>query len=127
MGDAPGVLVESLAAEHQGQLQPEQLVEGQPAAGRLDLAHGARGRWIPAKAAVRSRRPSRSADVVVHGVGERPGPVEGLADQPADAGRGQRGLLGQRVDRVDPPGRRPVVPDRPLTRPLTRPLVGAAR
>ena len=42
MDDAAGVLVEPLAPQHQGQLEPEQLVEGQAAPGRLDLVHGGR-------------------------------------------------------------------------------------
>ena len=42
VADAPGVTLEPGLAEDQGQLQSEQLVEGQPAAGRLGLVHGGR-------------------------------------------------------------------------------------
>ena len=41
VADAPGVALEPRLAQHQGQLQPEQLVEGQPAPGRL----ASRPRW----------------------------------------------------------------------------------
>ena len=69
---------EPVLAQDQGQLQPEQLVEGQPAAGRLPSAIAA-GRWMWLKAVVRSTSPNRSAPLRRHRVGERPGPVEGLA------------------------------------------------
>ena len=42
VADAAGVRLQPLLAQHQGQLQPEQLVEGQAAAGRLALGHGRR-------------------------------------------------------------------------------------
>ena len=106
--DTPGVLVEPLAPQHQGQLEPEQLVEGQPFPGRLHLVHGHRpvdaleGRGAVDQAVV-------GPDGVVQRVGERSGPVQGLVDQPADAGRREAGLLGEWVDRVDPTRRRAVV------------------
>ena len=37
VADAPGVALEPFLAQDQGHLQAEQLVEGQPAAGRFDL------------------------------------------------------------------------------------------
>ncbi len=40
MADAPGVLLQPVLAQHQGQLQPEELVEGQAATGGLRLVQG---------------------------------------------------------------------------------------
>ena len=86
VADAAGVALQPVLAEDQGQLQPEQLVEGQPAAGRLASRPSVAGRWMWLNAVVRSTRSNRSRHAVGHRVGEDPGPVEGLAHVPADAG-----------------------------------------
>ena len=47
--------------EHERQLQPEQLVEGQPAAGRRRARPSSSGRWMPRIASVRSTSSRRGA------------------------------------------------------------------
>jgi hypothetical protein len=42
LGDAAGGALQGPLAQHEGQLHPQQLVEHQPLAGRLDLGHGLR-------------------------------------------------------------------------------------
>ena len=102
--------LQAALAQHQGQLQAEQLVEGQAAAGRLALGH--RGRPVDV---VEGRgpvdQPEPGPPAAGQGVGEGPGPVEGLAHVAGEAGRGELGLVGQRVHREDPSGRWP--PRRP--------------
>ncbi len=101
VADPPGVLLEPVLAQDQGQLQPEELVEGQPAAGRLALLEG--GRPVDL---VEGRRPvdqlERGPPVVGQRIGEGSGAVEGLGLVAGDAGRGQVGPFGERVDREHP-------------------------
>ena len=75
VADAAGVLLQPVLAQDQGQLQPEELVEGQPAAGRLRLVHG-----------------GGPVDVV-----EGRGPVDQV-----EAGRASRRATGRRRDRPGP-------------------------
>ena len=91
------------AAQHQRQLQPEELVEGQPAAGRLDHAErlGAVDgpRRPPCGPTGRARRRHSSGS----GSANSPGPVEGLRRRTRPISqRGQRRLGRGRVDGEDP-------------------------
>ncbi len=116
MTDAPGVFVQPLTPEHQGQLQPEKLVECQSASGGLDLAHGRRP-VDPGEGRCPVEQFQSPAGLLGERVGEPPGPVECLVDQPAEPDRCQRGLFAQRIYRVDPTRRGTVV--------LADPFVGA--
>ena len=85
-------------AQHQGQLEPEQLVEGQPPPGRLASRPGR-----PAVDAVEGGGPVDQAEAVPprgsSGSANAPARSRASPDQPADAGRREVGLLGQRIDR----------------------------
>ena len=69
----------------------------------------ARGRWIPANAAVRSRSRSRRRTAVLHGSANGPARSRASCTRRPMRAEVSDGLLGQRVHGVDPPGRRSVV------------------
>ena len=78
-----GVDLEGAAAQHERQLQPEELVEDEAAAGRLDDVERL-GPWMARKASVRSHRSSDVAPLGGQRVGELAGPLERLLDELAD-------------------------------------------
>ena len=79
----------------------------------------ARGRWIPANAAVRSTSPRRPRTAVSSGSANGPARSSASWTRRPSCAEVNDGLLGERVDGVDPAGRRTVV--------VARRLVGTAQ
>ncbi len=105
VADPLGVLLQPLPAQHQVQLEPEQLVEGQATAGGLAFLERRRPVDL-----VEGRRPVQEPVTRPEGIGQRvgkgAGPVQGLGHVPTDAGRGEPGPFGERIDGKDPTGGR---------------------
>ena len=121
VAQGPGVVLEGPAAQHQCQLEAEQLVEDQPAAGRRDHVH----RLGPVHRPHRRRPvPQRQGRPPTLGqrVHQLAGPLERLLHEGADLPTGEAGLGRGRVDGKDAqgptwPARRPARPPRPPRRP----------
>ncbi len=103
VAQGPGVVLEGPPAEHQGQLQAEQLVEGQPSPGRPDhvdrrgLVDGLHGRRAVPQAERGEPFPGQRVE-------ERTGPLERLLHERPDLPAGEPRLGRGRVDRQDPQG-----------------------
>ena len=103
VADPPGILGQPVLAKHQGQLQPEQLVERQAPPGRLAL--GQRGRPVDVVERSRAVEQAEAPDPRRReGIGEPARPVEGLLHEPADPRRGEIDLVAQGVDGEHPAG-----------------------
>ena len=102
LGDAAGRALDVPLALDQGELDPQQLVEHEPAAGHLLVGHRLGG-----VDAGERLGPGHQVVAVEHPLGHRVGqpaagrPAQGLGHPVADLPGGQAGLLGLRVDGHD--------------------------
>ena len=101
VADAAGGALVGLLAQHQRQLDPQQLVEHQPLAGDGVLLGATPAGGCPVKAAVRSTRSKRSR--TASGTGSRKSTVRrsASATQPAEVAGVEAELVGLRVDGRD--------------------------